>query len=1425
MTAPLPAARPTADRIRAARVPLCVAVLAIAALVLLGWGVGSARLESVASGMATMKVNTAAGLALLAVAVLGLDRPGVRWRWVAGACLVGAAAIALASLSEYVTGVDLHVDQLVARDPASPRFPGRPSPGTAATLLGVAAAAWALHANRFVGWAQAVLILVSAVPLTALGGYLYWAPGLYAAAAYPVIALHTSAGLMLLCVAGPCARPDRGLMAVVTEPTLAGAAARRLLPAAVVVPVVVGVAVVGGERAGLYSSAFASALVVGCCGTFFAVVTAWALRSLSRAERRGRAAEADLRASEARSRFLADLAEATRRVGDPDAVLAATVERLRAQLNVPRCAYAEVDADQDGIQVRYDAAAAGTPSVAGRFRLADFGPPLLAALRAGRTAAVTDVRADPLTDGGGPAMAAVGVAAVVNVPVVKDGRLVAVLAAHESRRRAWTADEVRLVEAVAERSWAEVERARAVRSLRASEARSAYLVELGDALRPLSDPAAVQAVAAAVMGRHLGVNRVAYFEIDGGDYVIDHDYVDGTASFVGRHPTASFGPAILDPLLAGRTVAEADTADTAGRSPPEVAVFAAAGVGAIATVPLVKDGAFVAALTAQTVGPHAWTTDELDVIAQTAERTWAAVERARAGSAVRASEARLSTALAVSDLGTFDWDLRADAIAVDVRGRAIFGFDPAAPLSSADFFARMDKADLPRVRAVVDAAIGGRRSAAVDYVIRRPDGTVCWIDSRGRFTLGADGRPERMFGVIADLTDRRRAERAVAKSEARLRALVTTSNDVVYRVNADWSQLVQLKGGSFIADTVEPDPAWLEAYIYADDQPTVRAAIAAAIAGKRTFDLEHRVNRVDGSVGWAASRAVPILDAAGAITEWFGAASDITDRRRAEAELAFERHQLELIFRESPAAMALWRGEDMVFERVNPQYQDLFRGRPLEGLPFLDAVPELRGQGFEALYRRVLHTGEPYVGREQLARIQRQAGGPVEDRYFDFTYLQVRDPDGRPWGVYDHAVDVTDRVLARRAVEQSEAAVRAALAEAELAGRMKDEFLATLSHELRTPLNAIVGWTQILKASTDPEDVAEGLDVIDRNARAQTQIIGDILDMSRIISGKLRLDVRPVDLATLVRAGVDTVRPAADAKGVQLAAVLDPAAGPVAGDPNRLHQVFWNLLSNAVKFTPQGGRVHVVLGRVDGHLEVSVTDTGEGISAEFLPHVFDRFRQQDSSTTRRHGGLGLGLSIVKQLVDLHGGSVRVASGGKGRGSTFVVDLPVPTAHPPAVADDAPVVRRQPPSTPPAAAAAAGVPRTVRPDLAGVTVVAVDDEPDGVAMVRRLLADCGAIVRTASSAAEALALVRADPPAVLVSDIGMPGQDGYALIRQVRGLPAGQGGRVPAVAMTAYARPADRMAALDAGFQMHLSKPVEPAELIAAVAALTRLATA
>jgi PAS domain S-box-containing protein len=379
------------------------------------------------------------------------------------------------------------------------------------------------------------------------------------------------------------------------------------------------------------------------------------------------------------------------------------------------------------------------------------------------------------------------------------------------------------------------------------------------------------------------------------------------------------------------------------------------------------------------------------------------------------------------------------------------------------------------------------------------------------------------------------------------------------------------------------------------------------------------------------------------------------------------------------------------------------------------------------------------------------------------------------------------------------------------ANRVKDDFLAGLSHELRTPLNAILGYARMLRAGmVGPDRQQKALETIERNATSLTQIVEDVLDISRIVSGKIRLNVQPVDFPAIVRSAIDVIAPAADARGVRVESIVDPLAPPISGDPERLQQVLWNLLSNAVKFTNRGGKVQVRLARVNSHIELSVSDTGIGIAPEFLPYVFERFRQADSGITREHGGLGLGLAIARQLTEMHGGTIEVASGGLGEGSTFRIKLPVMIVHP--LAGEEPRVHPRSPMSPLSVAT---------PDLSTVHVLVVDDEPDALTLVSDVLASAGARVSTAPSGREALAVLDRDVPNVLIADLGMPHMDGFSLIDEVRRHTDRRVRDVPAAALTAYARSEDRVKALRAGFQMHLAKPIDPAELVTAIAALAK----
>jgi signal transduction histidine kinase len=523
------------------------------------------------------------------------------------------------------------------------------------------------------------------------------------------------------------------------------------------------------------------------------------------------------------------------------------------------------------------------------------------------------------------------------------------------------------------------------------------------------------------------------------------------------------------------------------------------------------------------------------------------------------------------------------------------------------------------------------------------------------------------------------------------------------------------------------------------------------------------------------------------------------ERERAQASVALGRQRLDMMLKAAP--IGLW-------------YSNI----PLDRLVWDARVREhfwLAGEGDVtlAMFYQSLHA-------EDRDRIRQAVERSISDRVaFDVEYRtvspldssqikwirafgSVSSEDGVPVRFDGITLDITDQKRGEIEYAQLLASERLARRDAEVANRLKDDFLSTVSHELRTPLSAILGWAQLLRSGkVGIDDTGEGIAVIERNARAQKQIIEDLLDMSRIISGKLRMNVQRIDMAPVIGAAIDTVRTAADAKNITLSKSIDAGATIVNGDPNRLQQVVWNLLANAIKFTPKGGRVDVALSCVNSQVQIAVSDSGAGITPEFLPHLFERFRQGDSSASRLHGGLGLGLSIVRQLVELHGGTVTAYSEGPGRGARLVVAIPLSPVTP-EVADESNQISG-------AARGGAGI------SLKGVRVMVVDDEADARDLVRLVLEKFDAQVVTAGSAAEALTEMEKQTADVLLSDIGMPGFDGYQFIRAVRE----RGNAVPAAALTAFARSEDRRRAMLAGYQLHVAKPVEPAELVAIVASL------
>jgi PAS domain S-box-containing protein len=706
---------------------------------------------------------------------------------------------------------------------------------------------------------------------------------------------------------------------------------------------------------------------------------------------------------------------------------------------------------------------------------------------------------------------------------------------------------------------------------------------------------------------------------------------------------------------------------------------------------------------------------------------------------------------------------------------------------------------------------------------------------------------------------------AMPESEDVLRALANSFPQPAWMASADGKTVWYNQRWYEYTGATEPDMANNGWHNTVD--PAVLPAVLLhwknAIASGTPFEMEFPLRGADGSYRWFLARASAVRDTAGAVVRWFGTNTDVDQVKRVEQALRDESHVLELL-NNTGSALASQRDLRALLQTATDaatgiagarfgaffyhgkdSARSLYTLYTLSGSVSPDAEsfaeanptalfgPSLRGTG---VIRSGDVSADPRFGIEP-GQWSMPTGHPAVRSYLSMPVV-ARSGEALGTMFFGHPepgvfTERTERIVggiaaqaavaidnarlyeaARHSAEERKVLLeseRLARAEAERTSQMKDEFLATLSHELRTPLSAILGWAQVLRrGSRDPADLQRGLQTIERNARAQAQLIEDLLDMSRITSGKVLLDMQTVAPAPFIDAAIDTVRPAADAKNIRIEKSYAPDVGTIAGDPARLQQVIWNLLSNAIKFTPGGGMVSIELTQQAGQVQINVRDTGVGIRPEFITHVFERFRQADASTTRRHGGLGLGLSIVKHLIEQHGGTVRAESAGEGLGASFTIELPAAT-----------------PSSSPGRTARAMMIRTPAPntgeftlrDLQGVNVLVVDDDRDARELIFRILSDCQANVRIAGSAREAVDAMRSAPPDLLISDLGMPEVDGFELLAWVRQLGRDHGGEVPAVALTAFARSEDRLRALEAGFSAHISKPVEPSELIAVVASL------
>ena len=1114
--------------------------------------------------------------------------------------------------------------------------------------------------------------------------------------------------------------------------------------------------------------------------------------------------------------FRVTLAEALRPLTDVNEIQATAARLLGEHLGASRVVYAEVLPSGKDVLVHKNYTN-GVTALGGSYRLDEFGRHLTADHRAGQTAIVPDV-ANSLhyTDSEKARYRTLAIAAHLDVPLIKKEQCVALLAVHQATPRQWTAREVQWVEETAEQTWATVARARAEAALRASEAHYRTLFESIDEGFCIIE---------------------VLFDAEGQPF--DHRILQANPAFERQtglvNPegkrASELAPGV-EPYwhdLYAQVIHTGESIRTEARSDALDRWFdvlvSRVGAAAMRQVAIVFTDI-----------------SERKQAEATLQQTAAALERQlRQLDAITAAVPDFIYTFALSGRFTYISQALLDLWqkpAAAALGKNFFELDYPAELA-----ARLQQ----QIQQVIEtrqplkdetpytSAVGTR---AYEYIF------VPMFD--------ATGAVEAVAGVTRDITERKQAEATLRESEQRFRLMADAVPQIVWLTDAEgrveffnkqWSNYTGVPYAPTTAAAVTAS------FVHPDDRERTMAAFDAARRSGGVFTVEHRIRSATGSYRWFLVRAEPYRHPlTGAITRWFGASTDIHDRKQAEAIITTDLVHTRLL-RDLSAQLLTEDNIQVLYDAILATAITLTHAAA-GTVQILDTETQelvlLAFQGFDRTmtdhFARVKTSANTACGlalrrgtRTFLAFDQPECDDPsgalqmhVNAGYRSAQSTPLVSRAGRPLGMVSthwrqhyrptarelrfldllarQAADLLEQRQTEAARQQVLAREQAARAEAEQANRIKDEFLAVLSHELRSPLNPILGWTRLLRhGNLDPARQRQALDTIERNAKLQAQLIEDLLDISRIMQGKLTLTVAPVRLAFVIAAAAETVSLAADAKQIQITLDLDPDVAPISGDAARLQQVVWNLLTNAVKFTNPGGQVTVALRQVPaaGSLgpalaQLRVSDTGKGIEPQFLPHVFEHFRQADATTTRKFGGLGLGLAIVRQIVAMHGGTVGAESAGENQGAIFTVQLPL---HLPAQTSE---------PEPPHDSLATETPLSHR------QILLVDDDTDTREFEVFLLEQYGARVTAVASGSAALQALEQELPDVIVSDIGMPEMDGYRLMQQIRSRPSTQGGTVPAIALTAYAAEFDQKRALQAGFQQHLTKPVEPERLVSAL---------
>src|SRR5271157_153337 len=936
-------------------------------------------------------------------------------------------------------------------------------------------------------------------------------------------------------------------------------------------------------------------------------------------------------------------------------------------------------------------------------------------------------------------------------------------------------------------------------ALRRSAERDAFRLALTDAIRPLADPTAVKNEAARVLGTHLRASRVVYAEVlPDGELVIERSYTDGVSDMPGRHYVDDHSALLLRELRAGRNIVVADVTNDPAFIEADKERYRAAQIVASLVVPLLKDGQLIAVLGVHQSTPRRWTTEDVALAEETAERTWSEVGRARAEAAVRDRESLLSLAFDAADLMLFTWDIPKDRVERRMSRIPVLPSSNGAgrgPTTFAEVIEVVHPDDRVRFEAAVRAALAGSGPYAQAYRVVQPDGSVLWIEEQGRVWFDGIGRPVRLVGVATDVTARRAAERAVQESEARLRLAlddareaeeaVRKSEELLIRAQRaarvgiwDWNVVTgeanwteeswRLFGHSPFSRPVTHE-LWLES-VHPDDRDQMVAKVQEAHQSGK-YAAEYRVRHADGTVRWVESRGETEFAPDGRPLRMLGTSRDVTERRVAEEKLRRREWELQTLADNTPD----------ILTRFDPRLRHVFVNA---------AVLKVTGrQREEYLGKTNRELGMPADLCQLWEDALRSVFGTGLQRSIEFAFPTAAGirhysarlvPEFGPEGTVEYVISVTHDVTDHKRYEE-------ALRDQD---RRKDEFLATLAHELRNPLAPIRNGLQILRLAPDGEDALEIREMMERQLAHMVRLIDDLLDVSRISRGKFKLKRELVQVQDVLDHAIETSQPLIEAGRHEL--IIQPPDEPVwlDGDLTRLAQVVSNLLNNSAKYTPDGGRI-TLSAKVEGNNAViRVTDNGSGISAEMLPQVFDMFTQVDRTLDRAQGGLGIGLSLVRRLVEMHGGTIAADSPGLGLGSVFTVRLPV--APPPGTQRISDTSSRR-------------IERS--PSNSSFRVLVVDDSDDGATSLAMLLEVWGYTVRIAHDGPQAIEAAREFLPELVFLDIGLPGMDGYEVCRRL-GAEPGLSGTI-FVALTGWGDDEGKKRAQNAGFAFHLVKPVNP----------------